>query len=117
MFKVRESEAKECLSCLRRAAGMFSFVGTNLSMSFLFLQNSDIRRQFRTFSGRLSGTGEIEGSDFDMKVGRAYELQVRLRRTLTIIATQKSVDTNRGSVALFRSSPRMTVSFTISVFP
>lgn len=64
--EVRESEAKECLSCLRRAAGMFSFVGTNLS--------------------RLSGTGEIEGSDFDMKVGRAYELQATAEAEEVVIA-------------------------------
>ncbi|KAK6037789.1 hypothetical protein COOONC_24706 [Cooperia oncophora] len=54
---VKEYEAKECLTCLRRAAGMFSYVGTHI--------------------GRLSGTGDFEGADFDPKVGRAYEQQVR----------------------------------------
>ncbi|KAK5975728.1 hypothetical protein GCK32_016507, partial [Trichostrongylus colubriformis] len=39
---VRDYEAKECLTCLRRAAGMFSYVGTHI--------------------GRLSGTGDFEGA-------------------------------------------------------
>lgn len=53
--EVKEFEAKECLLSLRRSAGMFSFVLENL--------------------GRLSGTDDFEGSDFDLKVAKTYELQ------------------------------------------
>ncbi|KHJ77230.1 hypothetical protein OESDEN_23150 [Oesophagostomum dentatum] len=40
--EVREVEAKECLSCLRRSAGMFAYVGANLSF-FLLLRNTMVR--------------------------------------------------------------------------
>ena len=54
--EVFDSDAKECLTCLRRAAGMFAFVAER--------------------AGQLSGATELEGSDFDTNVMKAYELQV-----------------------------------------
>ncbi|VDL79871.1 unnamed protein product [Nippostrongylus brasiliensis] len=63
---VREYEAKECLSCLRRSAGMFAYVGANLN--------------------RLSGTGDFEGADFDAKVVRAYEMQAVAESQEVVIA-------------------------------
>ncbi|KIH42377.1 hypothetical protein ANCDUO_27638, partial [Ancylostoma duodenale] len=64
--EVHEYEAKECLSCLRRAAGMFAFVGANLR--------------------RLSGTGDFEGADFDSKVVRAYEMQAIAESQEVVVA-------------------------------
>ncbi|EPB79425.1 BRO1 domain-containing protein BROX-like family protein [Ancylostoma ceylanicum] len=64
--EVKEYEAKECLSCLRRAAGMFAFVGANLR--------------------RLSGTGDFEGADFDSKVVRAYEMQAIAESQEVVVA-------------------------------
>lgn len=32
--EVRDSEAKECLTCLRRAAGMFGFIKDSIGNSF-----------------------------------------------------------------------------------
>ncbi|XGW04106.1 hypothetical protein V3C99_015337 [Haemonchus contortus] len=64
--EVREYEAKECLTCLRRAAGMFSYVKEQL--------------------GRLSGSGDFEGSDFDPKVARAYEQQAIAESQEVIVA-------------------------------
>ncbi|CAJ0591410.1 unnamed protein product [Cylicocyclus nassatus] len=64
--EVREVEAKECLSCLRRAAGMFAYVGSNLN--------------------RLSGAADYEGADFDSKVVRGYELQAIAEAQEVVIA-------------------------------
>ncbi|VDM78389.1 unnamed protein product, partial [Strongylus vulgaris] len=63
---VREVEAKECLSCLRRAAGMFAYVGANLN--------------------RLTGASDLEGADFDSKVVRAYEMQAIAESQEVVIA-------------------------------
>ncbi|CAI5451023.1 unnamed protein product [Caenorhabditis angaria] len=52
--EVRDSEAKECLQCLRQASGMFSYV--------------------KDESSRLSGANDNEGSDFDPKVQETYIL-------------------------------------------
>ncbi|KAK6015953.1 hypothetical protein OSTOST_18572, partial [Ostertagia ostertagi] len=79
---VKEYEAKECLTCLRRAAGMFSYVGAHIgkfafTISFLSFLLADLNISIIILesSGRLSGTGDFEGADFDPKVGRAYEQQ------------------------------------------
>ncbi|PAV61375.1 hypothetical protein WR25_04901 [Diploscapter pachys] len=53
--EVFEREAKECLNCLKRAAGMFEYI--------------------KKESIRLSGATDIEGSDFDGKIIEAYMLQ------------------------------------------
>ncbi|CAD6199975.1 unnamed protein product [Caenorhabditis auriculariae] len=64
--EVRDSEAKECLNCLRQAAGMFSYA--------------------KETSTRLSGANEVEGSDFDPKVMEAYTLQATAEAQEVIIA-------------------------------
>ncbi|KAJ1357968.1 hypothetical protein KIN20_016248 [Parelaphostrongylus tenuis] len=64
--EVRDFEAKECLLCLRRSAGMFAFVSANL--------------------GRLSGANDFTGSDFDPKVARCYELQAIAEAQEVVVA-------------------------------
>ncbi|VDM60699.1 unnamed protein product [Angiostrongylus costaricensis] len=64
--EVREFEAKECLLCLRRSAGMFADV--------------------KSSSGRLSGTNDFEGSDFDPNVAKTYELQAIAESQEVVVA-------------------------------
>lgn len=64
--EVRDSEAKEVLVCLKRAAGMFLFVKEEAS--------------------RLSGADEIEGSDFSGSVMEAYILQATAEAQEVVVA-------------------------------
>ncbi|ULT86366.1 hypothetical protein L5515_006040 [Caenorhabditis briggsae] len=64
--EVRESDAKECLQCLRQAGGMFQYV--------------------KEESARLSGANEVEGSDFDPKVMETYILTATAEAQEVIVA-------------------------------
>ncbi|CAI2353357.1 unnamed protein product [Caenorhabditis sp. 36 PRJEB53466] len=64
--EVKESDAKECLQCLRQAGGMFQYV--------------------KDESSRLSGANEVEGSDFDPKVMETYILTATAEAQEVIVA-------------------------------
>ncbi|CAB3398203.1 unnamed protein product [Caenorhabditis bovis] len=98
--EVREFEAKECLQCLKQAAGMFQYV--------------------KDESTRISGANELQGSDFDPKVMEAYILMATAECQEIVIARaieMKHNDTLISSLAANTSDIFSKAEQSISSLP